>query len=169
MGSGLFMALSAYLTLTGTHLGPIEGSSTQLGREGMIEVFAVNHAIVSPRDPTSGRPTGKRLHKPFTILKALDRASPALHSVLTQNENLVDVTLRFFRPSPDGTEAEVFIIRLRNATLSSMQTRMHHTYNPRFAAFPPLEELAFAYQRIEWTWLEGAVSGEDDWEVGRIR
>ena len=77
------MALSAYLSLTGTHFGPIEGSVTAEGREGTIEVFAMSHKIVSPRDPTSGRPTGKRLHKPYTITKPIDRASPLLHSVLT--------------------------------------------------------------------------------------
>jgi hypothetical protein len=27
----------------------------------------VGHTIVSPRDPASGLPTGKRMHKPFVI------------------------------------------------------------------------------------------------------
>ena len=37
--------------------------------------------IVSPRDAASGLPTGKRMHKPFTITKELDhRVSPTLAS-----------------------------------------------------------------------------------------
>lgn len=34
--------------------------------------------IVSPRDPASGLPTGKRMHKPFVITKELDKSSPML-------------------------------------------------------------------------------------------
>jgi type VI secretion system secreted protein Hcp len=30
------------------------------------KVKAGSHEIVSPRDPASGLPTGKRMHKPFT-------------------------------------------------------------------------------------------------------
>jgi bacteriocin-like protein len=33
--------------------------------ESTTEVIAVSHEIVSPRDPASGLPTGKRMHKPF--------------------------------------------------------------------------------------------------------
>lgn len=163
------MALSAYLTLTSTHLGPIEGSVTQSGREGSIEVFGMRHAIISPRAPSRGRPIGKRLHKPYSITKAVDVSSPILHAVLTQNEVLTDVTLRFFRPAPAGDEEEVFMVRLRNATISSIQTRLQNTQNPRFGSYPMFEEIAFVYQRIEWTWLEGQVTSEDDWEVARIR
>jgi Type VI secretion system effector, Hcp len=35
-------------------------------------------SIVSPRDPASGLPTGKRMHKPMVITKELDKSSPTL-------------------------------------------------------------------------------------------
>lgn len=35
-------------------------------------------AIVSPRDAASGLPTGKRQHKPVTIVKELDKSTPLL-------------------------------------------------------------------------------------------
>jgi len=34
--------------------------------------------IVSPRDAASGLPTGKRMHKPFVIIKELDKSTPML-------------------------------------------------------------------------------------------
>jgi len=34
--------------------------------------------IVSPRDPASGLPTGKRSHNDITITKPVDKASPQL-------------------------------------------------------------------------------------------
>ena len=72
------MALAAYLTIVAERQGPIHGSVTQRGRENKILVIAVQHEIVAPRDPQSGIPTGKRMHKPFNVTKELDRSSPLL-------------------------------------------------------------------------------------------
>ena len=92
------MALNAYLRLKGQKQGEIKGSVTQKGREGSIMVIAVSHEIVSPRDPASGLPTGKRMHKPFVITKELDKSSPLLYSVLTQNENIPEWKLEHWTP-----------------------------------------------------------------------
>lgn len=162
------MALSGYLTLTGTRHGPISGSVTQKGREGSIEVIAFFHEIKAPRDPTSGRPTGKRMHKPFSMTKQIDRSSPFLYNVLTHNENLTDVTLRLFRPQPTGGERHVFTVRLLNATITSMQLRSANNQRPRNAKLPELEDISFAYQRIEWVWMDGNITAEDDWEIARL-
>jgi type VI secretion system secreted protein Hcp len=162
------MALSGYLTLTGTRYGPITGSVTQKGREGSIEVIAIYHEIKAPRDPVSGRPTGKRMHKPFSITKPVDRSSPFLYSVLTQNENLTDVTLRLFRPHPSGVERHAFTIRMMNANISWIQLRMLDNRQARYASMPQIEEVSFAYQRIEWLWMEGNIGTDDDWEFARI-
>jgi type VI secretion system secreted protein Hcp len=162
------MALSVYMSLTGARQGPIEGSVTQKDREGMIEVFAITHGIVAPRDPSSGRPKGQRMHKPFSITKAVDRSSPFLHFVLTQSENLSNVTFRFFRPSPSGVEKLAYTVQLHHATICSIQMRMLNTRNPRNTAFPPMEDVAFAYQRIEWLWVDGLILADDDWEYARV-
>lgn len=161
------MALSGYLTLTGTKHGPIAGSVTQKSREGSIEVIAFYHEIVGPRDPVSGRPTGKRMHKPFSITKQLDRSSPLLYDVLTHNENLTEVVLKLFRPQPTGIERHAFTVRFVNATISSIQLRSLNTRHPRHSKMPELEEVNFAYQRIEWTWTDGGVTADDDWEIAR--
>ncbi|MEZ4298277.1 MAG: Hcp family type VI secretion system effector [Polyangiaceae bacterium] len=161
------MALGGYLTLTGTTQGPILGSVTQKGREGSIEVVSFFHEIVAPRDPASGRPTGKRMHKPFSITKPTDRSSPLLYSVLTNNENLKEVVLKLYRPSPTGMERHAFTVRLQNATISGIQLRMLNVRNPRHTRMPELEEVSFAYQRIEWTWVDGGITADDDWEIAR--
>ena len=76
------MALNAYLKIVAQKQGTILGSVTQKGREGTIQIIAAMHEIVGPRDPASGRPTGKRVHKPFVVTKNIDRASPLLYGIL---------------------------------------------------------------------------------------
>jgi type VI secretion system secreted protein Hcp len=161
------MALNAYLSLTGTKHGNVLGSVTQKGREGKIAVHSVRHSIVGPRDPVSGRPTGKRMHKPFVIAKETDRASPVLFALLTQNENIAKLELQFWRPSPLGAEQQHFTVRLTNANVCGIYFRLPNTRHPRESRLPLEEEVSFTYQKIEWTWTDGGVSAEDDWETPR--
>src|SRR6185436_4825615 len=104
------MALNAYLRLKGQKQGNIEGSVTQKGRDKSIMVIAVSHEVVSPRDPASGLPTGKRMHKPFVITKELDKSSPLLYNALVNNENISEWELQFWTPqisAASGTGVEV--------------------------------------------------------------
>lgn len=164
------MALNAYLKLKGNKQGDIKGSVTQKGREDSIMVIAVSHEIVSPRDPASGLPTGKRMHKPFVITKELDKSSPLLYNVLVNNENIQTWELKFWTPqlkatTGAGTEKQHYTVKLTNANIASINFRMLNNKNPELMKYAEYEEVAFTYQKIEWTWMEGGISASDDWEA----
>jgi type VI secretion system secreted protein Hcp len=159
------MALNAYLNLKGQKSGDIKGSVTQKGREGKIMVIAVSHEIVSPRDPASGLPTGKRMHKPMVITKELDKASPLLYNVLVNNENITEWQLQFWQPSATGAEKQHFTIKLTNANIASIAMRLPNNKHPDLMKFETYEEIAFTYQKIEWTWMDGGITAEDNWEA----
>ena len=161
------MALNAYLRLKGQTTGEIRGSVAQKGLEGRIMVIAANHEIVSPRDPASGLPTGKRTHKPFVITKELDRSSPLLYSVLVNNENITEWELQFWQPTPTGAPRNYYTVRLTNANIASIDFRMLNTRNPDLAKYAEYEEIAFTYQRIEWVWTDGGITANDDWAAPR--
>jgi type VI secretion system secreted protein Hcp len=164
------MALNAYLRLKGQKQGEIKGSVTQKGREGSIMVIAVSHEIISPRDPASGLPTGKRMHKPFVITKELDKSSPLLYSVLTQNENVPEWKLEFWTPQLSaaggvGAEKQHYTVELVNANIASISFRMLNNKNPELMRYAEYEEIAFTYQKITWTWKDGGITASDDWEA----
>jgi type VI secretion system secreted protein Hcp len=158
------MALNAYLKLKGQTQGEIKGSVTQKGREGKIMVIAVSHEIMSPRDPASGLPTGKRMHKPFVITKELDKSSPLLYNVLVNNENVTEWELQFWQPSASGAEVQHYTVKLTNANIASIHFRMLNNKNPELMKYAEYEEIAFTYQKIIWTWTQGGITAEDDWE-----
>src|SRR5699024_4095641 len=57
------------------------GGMITISGQGFDQPFAISsysHEIVSPRDPASGLPTGKRQHKPLTIRKEIDKSTPLL-------------------------------------------------------------------------------------------
>lgn len=164
------MALNAYLKLKGQKQGEIKGSVTQKGRENKIMVIAVAHEIVSPRDPASGLPTGKRMHKPLVITKELDKSSPLLYNVLVNNENIQDWELQFWTPQLKaatgvGAEVQHYTITLKNANIASIAFRMANNKHPDLMKFAEYEEVAFTYEKITWTWNDGGVMAEDSWEA----
>jgi type VI secretion system secreted protein Hcp len=159
------MALNAYLKLKGHKCGEVKGSVTQKGRENKIMVIAVSHDIVSPRDAASGLPTGKRMHKPFVITKELDKSSPLLYNILVHNENITEWELQFWQPSATGAEKQHYSIKLLNANIASIDFRMANNKHPDLMKFSEYEEVAFTYQKITWTWVDGGITAEDDWEA----
>lgn len=165
------MALNAYLTLKGQKQGDIKGSVTQKGRADSIMVIAVSHEIISPRDPASGLPTGKRMHKPFTITKELDKSSPLLYNALVNNENIQTWKLQFWTPQVGGatggggTEVQHYTVELLNANIASISFRMLNNKNPDLMRYAEYEEVAFTYQKITWTWTTGGITAADDWET----
>ena len=163
------MALNAYLKLKGQKQGEIKGSVTQKGRENKIMVIATSHEIISPRDAASGLPTGKRMHKPFVVTKEIDKASPLLYNALVNNENISEWELQFWTPQVKaqqgvGTEVNHYTVRLYNANIASINFRMANNKHPELMKFAEYEEVAFTYQKIEWTWNEGGITAQDDWE-----
>jgi type VI secretion system secreted protein Hcp len=162
------MALNAYLNLKGQKQGQIKGSVTQKGREGKIMVIAVSHEIVSPRDAASGLPTGKRQHKPFVITKELDKSSPLLYNALVNNENITEFVLQFWSPKQGaatgaGVEFQHYTVKLTNANIADIRFIMLNNKNPELMRYAEYEEIAFTYQKIEWTWTDGGITSQDDW------
>lgn len=163
------MGLMAYMSLKGQKQGDIKGSITQKGREGKIGVIAMSHEIVSPRDAATGLPTGKRQHKPFVITKELDKSSPLLYNALVNNENISEWELQFWTPQLSaatgvGAEKQHYTIKLINANIASIDFRMLNNKNPELMRYAEYEEVAFTYQKIEWTWVDGGIMAMDDWE-----
>jgi type VI secretion system secreted protein Hcp len=161
------MALAAYLSIVAERQGPLRGSVTQKGREGKSLVIAVQHEIVCPRDPQSGIPTGKRMHKPLVLTKELDRASPLLQAVLCTNENIREARIEFWTATATGQEKQHYTVRLTNANISSITFKMANIRSPKLVRFAEYEEIALTYQKIEWTWNDGGISAADDWEAPR--
>jgi type VI secretion system secreted protein Hcp len=159
------MALNAYLTLAGQKQGQINGSVTQKGRENSILVHSFNNQITSPRDPATGLPTGKKQHQPISILKEIDKSSPLLWNALVNNENLTTWILRFWATAANGVEQQIYTITLTNASIASITESMLDNEIPANATLPLREEVSFTYQKITWTWTEGGITAQDDWQA----
>lgn len=161
------MALNSYLKVKGQKQGDIKGSCDIDPHIDSIEVWGYSHEVVSPRDAASHAPTGKRQHKPFTITKPVDKASPLLMTVLVNNEAITEFELKIYRPSPTGAEEEYYKVQLKNASIASIRQESLNNKYPENMAHPYREHISFTYQEIIWTWVPDGIEAEDAWQVQR--
>ena len=162
------MSNMAYAYLKGQKSGQIKGSIIQKGREDSSGVIATAHSIISPRDPQSGLPTGQRMHKPFVITKELDKSTPLLYNVLCTNENLSEVTIKYWTPqiratTGTGTEIQHYTVVLINANIASIDFRQLNIRDTNLVKFAEYEEIAMTYEKITWTWTDGGITADDSW------
>jgi type VI protein secretion system component Hcp len=90
--------------------------------------------VIESRDSASGLPSGKRMHKPFTITKEIDKSSPLLTQACASGKHFpeVDVDLA------SGAHYKLMDVIISSDTKSSGGDR-------------PMETLSFTYQKIEMT------------------
>lgn len=147
-------ALNAYMTVQGQKQGMIKGGVTQKGREGKIMVIAAEHEVVSPRDASTGQMTQKMQHRPFEVTVEWDIATPRLYAAMFANELLPSVTVDFWAPQLSsagavGAEMNYMTVKLTNANIASIRTRMPNSRMPDTARLREQMEISFAYQKIE--------------------
>jgi type VI secretion system secreted protein Hcp len=88
------------------------------------------------------------VHEPIRITRQLDATTPLLLNALFDNENLTSVLIGLLRNGQ-----QVATIRLTNAGISDYVTTGGY------------ETWSFTNQKITWTWVDGGITAQDDWEA----
>lgn len=130
-------------------------SYTQLNEDGSLKVGIMTRYT---RDAASGLPTGKRMHKPFTIIKEIDKSSPLLRQALATKEVLeVEMSEEAIQ---DTVGDSIF------PTLSLQGASVFSIGEPRWILVGKkriqVEDVSFRYMKIEWDYKTAAL---DDWRV----
>ena len=168
------MPTPAYMTVQGERQGLITannftessvGNIWQQGHENEALVQEFSHEIMLPRDPQSGQPSGQRVHKPFRVVKILDKSSPLLFSALTTGEKLPKVELKFYRTSAQGIQEHYFTMTMEDAIITSITDYMPHCQDPREQHLTHMEVVEFTYRKITKTHEVASTSESDDWRT----
>ncbi len=155
-----------WMVVDGQKSGKIKGGATSKGNEAKIELSGLNGEVMSPRDPQSGLPTGRRMHKPLYVAYKLDKSVPLMWQILATNENCKTVEVDVWQSAHKGSQAhsagqgmqKTYVIKLTNANIAVMEQQTIE--NGQVFVI-----IGFTYQKIEWTWVDGGITAEDDWEV----
>ena len=156
----------AYIKSNGSDIQG-ESSQTSLGRENSIECFYFEDNVRTAREKGTGMATGRRTYEPIKFLKRIDKSSPLLAKSLCNNE-VIEGSFRFFRPSPtgDGTTQQFFTVEITEGRIASIKRVSPNCIDPASSADPPLEEIQVVFHTITWTYEDGGVMHTDSWREG---
>jgi type VI secretion system secreted protein Hcp len=107
------------------------------------------------------------IYTPIYITKTVEMSSPLLFQAMNTHE-LLQVTIRFWRPSQTGQEVQYFTIELLDAYINSIHMYIKDNKNPDYMQYPMMEEISFVYSRITFTYEDGGITAEGDWPSGRV-
>lgn len=119
---------------------------------GPVPIIGFATGVVSPRDPASGLPTGKRQHKPVVVRRAIDGLDAAVLTKAAQNATLGTITIE--RQRPDGSVATYTYTNARAVSVEDAGAA---------GAGVSTQELQFVYEKVDIK--IGGVLASDDWET----
>lgn len=159
-------AQEIFCTVVGAKQGTFQDDRGSTASPSQIPVLFVTEEISVPFDTTTGQATGRRTHKPLTIVKELDSTSPQFFEAAVTNEVFKSVTCTFYRAFRNGNGATraYFRVTLTNAAIVEYKDAGDGANGT--AAGNERERISFTYQRIELTDLDTNVTAADDWLTG---
>ena len=142
-----------------------QSSQTSLGRENSIECLYYESGVLTAREAGSGMATGRRQYTPLLIRTRIDQASPLIMKALCDNAK-VEGIFKFFRPNPtgDGTTEQFYTVKIKNGRVATVKQISPDSFDPANSTSPEMEEVAFVFHTIEWSFTDGGVTHEDTWD-----
>jgi type VI secretion system secreted protein Hcp len=141
------MAFDAFLKID-----TIPGESTDDKHKDWIEVLSYNHGLSqmsSGSKSTGGARSAERCdHQDFTIVKALDKASPKLALACCRGEHIKKVQMTLNRATGDKQKYMEYV--LSDVIVSNVRPGGSAQGDGKL----PLEEVSFDYGKIEWIYTE---------------
>src|SRR5258708_33307714 len=146
--------MAIYAEIKGAKQGAIKGAVQAKAYDGQIEVHTIEWGVGSPRDVSTGLPTGRRVARPVQITKTMDKSSPLLHTAVVNNESLTTVKFSY---TVEGQGHKAFAtVVLTNAMIQNFNISSSDNGST-------VETISFTYTKIEFTWTEGGITSQDDW------
>jgi type VI secretion system secreted protein Hcp len=128
----------------------IPGESTDDKHKDWVEILSYHHGISQPSSgssSTGGARSSQRCdHQDFSVVKALDKASPKLALACCDGMHIKEIKMELCRAT--GEKQKYMEYKLSDVIVSSVCPGG----SSRGDAPLPLEEVAFSYGKIEWAY-----------------
>lgn len=132
------------------------GSSLESSRADWSDLRGFSHALEYPFDMREGKGRGEPQHGACKAWKEIDKASPKLYEALAKKKKIEKVEIEFERDKPgDGSTEIYFKIVLSDCRLVFARPHIPNVSEKDDTTPPHMEEIGFAYRKIDWEWLSG--------------
>jgi len=139
-------ALDGYITVKGSKQGATKSRSAVLEVRTSISAGEV----VESKSQSKKTESGKRQHKPITVVKESDANDALYLEAVRSREPLTEVQVDLNAKSKEPSK-----LKLIDATIAKIERKK---INGKECL-----EIEFIYREIEWTFATGKTSHQDDW------
>ena len=141
------MAFDAFLKIEG-----IPGESTDDKHKDWIEILSYSHGVSQPASGSvssgGGRSAERCDHSAFSIVKALDKASPKLNLYCCNGMHIKEIMVELCRAG--GDKVKYMEYKMTDAIVSQVMPGGASSGGETL----PLESVSFNYGKIEWKYTE---------------
>lgn len=141
------MAFDAFMKIEG-----IPGESTDDKHKEWIEILSYSYGVTQPASAsasTAGGASAERCdHQDFSIVKALDKATPKLFEACCTGQHIKEIKLELCRAG--GDKVKYMEYKLTNVIVSSVRP----SGSAQGGESLPLEEVTLNYGKIELTYTQ---------------
>jgi type VI secretion system secreted protein Hcp len=141
----------------------ITGDNPIRGREDSSEVIEFEHNLRIPLDVHMGTVSGKRVHAPVEITKAIDAATPMLYQACAEGKTLDELTIEWYRINDQGVEELYFTHTLHRVKIAEVRALLPNTKDPSKERLTHLEQVKLMYEEIEWNNVQAKKQYADSW------
>jgi type VI secretion system secreted protein Hcp len=151
------------ITITGAAQGLFKGESLLPAEANQSLGLGFSYEVNATLDPVTGLPTGKRVHSPIRVTKAVGVASPQIFTALVTNEAITEARFDFFKTGPAGVKTVIYSVRISTAHIVDVTQAL----DPASSPGQPLdgieyETVSFTFGKIEISDPVGAGAALDD-------
>lgn len=161
------MANASYMTIKDDKGNDIKGSVDIGGREGTVEVVALEGTVAIPVDPETNEARGVRKHEGFKVTAVVDQATPNFYKALSEAKRWKEVSIDSYAPDETGAEKKTYTIKMEDVAVVSTKQVKLNVKDPAEKSMPDMIEVTFRYPKITHTWIEGNITATDDWKANR--
>lgn len=153
------MPLPAYAKIDG-----IKGSCTVKGREGTVQVLALDHDVTIPVDPKDSTATGAREHGAVELTADIDKAYVNMMKACCTSTAISSIELDFYEIGDDGKQKMYFKLKLDKARVTSVRTWFPNVDDKVTDKYKHMVTYGLRYEKITWTFSDGNIEYADAWK-----
>lgn len=153
----IFAKSNAFIKVTGSKQGLFKSESLTKSKEAYTEIIGYNFEEISPRETSTGMPTGKRQLKPLTIIKDWGASSPQYYQALSTNELIREIRIDFFTTDPEGRSILSRSIVLNDASVEDIKDASSEVNGDLVDS----EAISFVFRKITISDKSGTVYTDD--------
>jgi len=146
----------------------IEGSNTQEGREGAVQVVAFEHIVDIPVDAKDASATGTRRHGGIKLTCNVDKAITQLHECVTRSKTIDNVKLQFWQTDETGTQKDYYYLKLEKVRIVKARTWFPNVDDSPTATYKHMVDYELRYDKITWEFTDGNLAWSDEWKKPNV-